>query len=58
MVPVLRVPFVSMVPLFSCSVVSAMFEHADAPVGSADILYNILSIPITKHLFANAESDN
>ena len=38
MVPVLRVPFVSMVPLFSCSVVSAMVEHADAPVGSADTL--------------------
>ena len=37
MVPVMRVPFVSMVPLFSCSVVSAMVEHADAPVGSADI---------------------
>ena len=35
MVPV-PVPFVSMVPLFSCSVVSVMFEHAEALRESAD----------------------
>ena len=41
-VSVPRVPFVSMVPLFSCSVVYVMFEHAEALRESADYFGIIL----------------